>query len=176
MELFDDEINLNRELTDKEKEYFRRWFSLGLSNELIAGAYEMTFVRTGGWNIAYMDKLLLSWHAKGMRTLEEVKKGAGSGPKRIDQIAIRWSEIRRELASPDQLAQLDRLIGLHRLYEGILDIQEELQAQHHDAEIGCLDYRVIKALAAAYELKDYLAGRIAIEEALIGELPEGMED
>lgn len=88
----------------------------------------------------------------------------------------KWSEIRRELASPEQLAQLDRLIDLHRLYKVVLDLQAELQAQHHDAEVGCLDYKVIKALGATYELQDYLAGRIAIEEALIGELPEGMEE
>ena len=88
----------------------------------------------------------------------------------------KWSEIRKELASPEQLTQLDRLVNLHQLYQGVLELQEGLQAQYHDAEAGCLDYRVIKALAATYELQDYLAGRIAIEEALIGELPEGMEE
>ena len=49
-------------------------------------------------------------------------------------------------------------------YDFIMALQEELAAQHHDAEIGCLDYKVVKALAATYELQDYLANRIAIEQ------------
>ena len=48
-------------------------------------------------------------------------------------------------------------------YDIIMALQEELAEQHHDAEIGCLDYKVVKALAATYELQDYLAGRITKE-------------
>ena len=48
-------------------------------------------------------------------------------------------------------------------YDIIMALQEELAEQHHDAEIGCLDYKVVKALAATYELQDYLASRIAKE-------------
>ena len=47
-------------------------------------------------------------------------------------------------------------------YDFITDLQQELAGQHHDAEIGCLDYRVVKALAATYELQEYLANRIAM--------------
>ena len=54
-------------------------------------------------------------------------------------------------------------MNLNDLYDAILELQHELSAQHHDAEIGCLDYRVIKALSATYELQDYLANRIARE-------------
>lgn len=46
-------------------------------------------------------------------------------------------------------------------YDFIINLQNQLAAQHHDAEVGCLDYKVVKALAATYELQDYLAGRIA---------------
>jgi len=46
-------------------------------------------------------------------------------------------------------------------YDFVTNLQNELAGQHHDAEIGCLDYRVVKALAATYELQDYLADRIA---------------
>lgn len=47
-------------------------------------------------------------------------------------------------------------------YDLIMSLQEELSAQHHDAELGCLDYKIVKALAATYELQDYLANRIAV--------------
>lgn len=46
------------------------------------------------------------------------------------------------------------------LYDAIVKLQEYLSGQHHDQEVGCLDYRVIKALAAAYELQDYLAMKL----------------
>ena len=72
-----------------------------------------------------------------------------------------WPEIRKELYSPEELAAADRVIELHRLYQGIVRFQEELAAQHHDAEIGCLDYKVVKALGATYELQEYIAGALA---------------
>lgn len=84
----------------------------------------------------------------------------------LTQRGIKWSEIRKVLYSPEELIEADRLIEIHKLYDGIQTVQEELTAQHHDAEIGCLDYKVIKALAASYELQDYLAGRIAQAESL----------
>lgn len=60
-------------------------------------------------------------------------------------------------------------------YDIIMALQGELAAQHHDAEIGCLDYRVIKALAATHELQDYLANRIA-QAVATGELEPDEEE
>ena len=60
-------------------------------------------------------------------------------------------------------------------YDLITDLQHDLAGQHHDAEIGCLDYKVIKALAATYELQDYLSNRIAIAVAM-GEIEPDPED
>lgn len=48
-----------------------------------------------------------------------------------------------------------------QLYDAIAELQEHLAGQHHDQEVGCLDYRVIKARAAVYELQDYLAMELA---------------
>lgn len=60
-------------------------------------------------------------------------------------------------------------------YDFIMALQGELEAQHHDAEIGCLDYKAVKALAATYELQDYLANRIA-KAVANGELDPDPED
>ena len=49
-----------------------------------------------------------------------------------------------------------------QLYDAIAELQEHLAGQHHDQEVGCLDDRVIKALAATYELQDYLVMRLAV--------------
>lgn len=48
-----------------------------------------------------------------------------------------------------------------QLYDAIAELQEHLAGQHHDREVGCLDDQLIKALAATYELQDYLAMRLA---------------
>ena len=48
-----------------------------------------------------------------------------------------------------------------KLYDAIAELQEHLAGQHHDREVGCLDDQVIKALAATYELQDYLAMELA---------------
>ena len=60
-------------------------------------------------------------------------------------------------------------------YDFITHLQTELAAKHHDAEAGCLDYRVVKALAATYELQDYLSDRIA-KAVAAGELEQDPED
>lgn len=52
-------------------------------------------------------------------------------------------------------------MDFEELYDAIVKLQGYLAGQHHDPEVGCLDYRVIKALAAAYELQDYLAMELA---------------
>lgn len=45
-------------------------------------------------------------------------------------------------------------------YDFIMELQEELAAKQRD-EFGVLDYKAVKALAATYELQEYLANRIA---------------
>ena len=63
---------------------------------------------------------------------------------------------------------------LQMLYDAILHLQAELEENHDDAALGCPDYKAIKALAATYELQDYLASRIAAE--CPNEEYEDMED
>ena len=67
------------------------------------------------------------------------------------------------------------VVDYRACYELIMDLQRDLAGQHHDAEIGCLDYKVVKALAATYELQDYLANRIA-QAVAVGELEPDPED
>lgn len=49
------------------------------------------------------------------------------------------------------------------LYNGIVALQRTLEADHDDLELMIPDCRRIKALAACYELRDYLANAIAGE-------------
>lgn len=57
-------------------------------------------------------------------------------------------------------------MGLKNLYDRIIDLQLILKTElqvGEDLSNNTVDYRHIKALAATYELQEYIAGRIATE-------------
>ena len=83
---------------------------------------------------------------------------------------VKWSEVREDLYSPEEKKIADRLIQLHQLHNGILELQEELLQNPNDAEVGCLDYKKVKALAATYELQDYVANEYAVQAQLAAQL------
>ena len=58
-------------------------------------------------------------------------------------------------------------MGLHELYDAVVTLQEMLRIELHIGtdliDRPTDDYRHIKALAATYELQEYLVNRIAAE-------------
>ena len=56
-------------------------------------------------------------------------------------------------------------------YDTIVQLRDELTATIRSQPDAAEDYRTIQALAAAYTLQDYTAGRIAEQ----GEPPEGAD-
>ena len=63
-----------RELSDTEAKYIRAWIAEGTPRELIALAYDRTVTNTGGLKWSYMNKILLNWKEKGLKTAAEVKE------------------------------------------------------------------------------------------------------
>lgn len=60
-------------------------------------------------------------------------------------------------------------MGLKNLYDRIIDLQLILQTElqvGEDLSNHTVDYRHIKALAATYELQEYIAGRILTETSV----------
>lgn len=65
----------DRSLTNREKEYIAAWFdTLGLDMPLIMLAYEITVNRTGKAAFGYLNKILLDWNQKSVKTIEDAKK------------------------------------------------------------------------------------------------------
>ena len=64
-----------RSLTAAEEKYALGWLEMGVSNEVIAMAYERTCINTGTLRWPYMNKILTSWHEAGYKTAEQVKNG-----------------------------------------------------------------------------------------------------
>lgn len=62
-----------RELSATEKRYIASWLDLGYTPELIAVAYDRTVTNTGSLKWSYMNKIIQSWHEKGLLTAEDVE-------------------------------------------------------------------------------------------------------
>ena len=60
-----------RSLVTKEKEYAESWRLYGISPELIHFAYEKCIEKTAKLSFPYINKLLLSWHQKGFKTVAD---------------------------------------------------------------------------------------------------------
>lgn len=63
-----------REMTPSESRYVQTWISEGTPRELIELAYDRTVTNTGSLKWGYMNKILLSWKEKGLKTAAEVRE------------------------------------------------------------------------------------------------------
>ena len=70
----------NRTLAPREREYTRKWFQLGLDERLIALACERTVENTGKVSFAYADRILSSWKAKGISTVQQAAQDLAAPP------------------------------------------------------------------------------------------------
>lgn len=69
----------NRNLSQSEREYFKKWSDeLGYSVSVVAEAYDVAVINTGKGSLPYMDKLLTAWHEAGCRTVAECKSKAAA--------------------------------------------------------------------------------------------------
>ena len=60
-----------RSLVAKEKEFCESWRIYNISPELIHFAYEKCIEKTAKLSFPYINKILLSWHQKGIKTVAE---------------------------------------------------------------------------------------------------------
>lgn len=59
----------------QQKEYIDKWVNVyGFSDEMVNEAYQITLNATGKLAFQYMNKVLESWHAKGITTTEQLKE------------------------------------------------------------------------------------------------------
>lgn len=74
-----------RRLTMAEENYVRQWLDLGFCKPEIHLAYEKTCLNKGALVWPYMNRILLSWHEKGLHTLAQIEAGDTS-PGRRNQV------------------------------------------------------------------------------------------
>lgn len=64
-----------REPSPGERRYIESWLDMGFSPEALEPAYDRTVLGTGKLAWRYMDKILHSWHERGLHTPEEIASG-----------------------------------------------------------------------------------------------------
>lgn len=65
----------DRALTKTETNYINDWLDKGFGVDAIAVAFDRTVTQTGGVKWPYMNKIVQSWHEKGLHTPEEIAAG-----------------------------------------------------------------------------------------------------
>lgn len=63
-----------RQLTSTERNYISSWIDMGFGADVIALAYDRTVTNTGSLKWSYMNKIILSWNGKGLRTVSEIEE------------------------------------------------------------------------------------------------------
>jgi len=66
-----------RALTVSERRYIADWIAMGFTAEAAGEAYDRTVLKTGRLTWRYMDSIMKSWHAKGLHTPAEIRRGDG---------------------------------------------------------------------------------------------------
>lgn len=75
----------DRELTKTERGYITKWIELGFPAESIAVAADRTITNTQKLSWNYMDRIIASWDAMGIRTPQEIEeKDPRGGRKKKD--------------------------------------------------------------------------------------------
>lgn len=92
-----------RELTAGERRYIESWLGMGFGPEELAIAYDRTILGTGKLAWKYMDKIVTSWHEKGLHTSDEIARGDTRGRKRPESAP----------PQPDGDSELEELRRLH---------------------------------------------------------------
>ncbi len=63
-----------RELTPTERKYVFSWLDMGFSPDALSVAYDRTVTNTGSLKWNYMNKIVSSWHQKGIHTVQEIEE------------------------------------------------------------------------------------------------------
>ncbi len=65
----------DRKLSDTETKYITDWLDKGFDTDAIAMAFDRTVTQIGSLKMAYMNKIILNWHNKGLHTVPEILAG-----------------------------------------------------------------------------------------------------
>ena len=92
-----------------EKKYLSAWLDMGFSADAVAEGYDRTVISAGALKWPYLNKILLSWHEKGLHTLSEIQEGdPRGGGRKQPKTAAATAEPRNDLARAEALLRRRR--------------------------------------------------------------------
>ena len=93
-----------------EKKYLSAWLDMGFGPDAVAEGYDRTVISAGGLKWPYLNKILLSWHEKGLHTLSEIQEGypRGGARKQSAKAAAASAAPRNDLARAEALLRRRR--------------------------------------------------------------------
>lgn len=71
-----------RDLTSTETKYISSWLDMGFDADTLMIAYDRTVTNTGSLKWGYMNKIVLSWHEKGLHTVADINEKDSRIPKK----------------------------------------------------------------------------------------------
>lgn len=71
-----------RELSSTEAKYVFSWLDMGFDTDALMIAYDRTVTNTGSLKWSYMNKIVQSWHEKGLHTVADINEKDSRIPKR----------------------------------------------------------------------------------------------
>lgn len=75
-------LRLNgRSPSPSEEKYLLAWIDMGFDNETLENAYDRTILKCKELRWPYMNKILCSWHEKGLHTMAEISAGDRRAPQ-----------------------------------------------------------------------------------------------
>lgn len=69
----------DRKPAPSEEKYLTAWIDMGFQPEAVELAYDKTVLKCKELKWPYMNRILTSWHQKGLHTLEEIRRGDRPG-------------------------------------------------------------------------------------------------
>lgn len=99
---------------DREREYIAAWVDMGFDDEAIVLAYQKTLLKKQTMSWPYMNSILKNWHAKGLHTPQEVKRGDAPAHSAAPGKAPAQSQPRSDQRMARDLAALKRTAGQGR--------------------------------------------------------------
>lgn len=99
----------DREFTPTERKYIDGWLGMGFPSESIELAFDKTVTNIGQLKWTYMNKIILSWHEKGLHTTDEIEKGDGISRRKSSRAAT----------APAEKTTNDEMERMKRLYDKV---------------------------------------------------------
>lgn len=72
-----------RELTSTETKYISSWLDMGFDCDALLIAYDRTVTNTGALKWGYMNKIVLSWHEKGLHSVSDINEKDSRVQKKV---------------------------------------------------------------------------------------------